>query len=79
MNALLSIMAVGITASQMSTAKWFTTSFHDHNSRVVACKQGAKDGTPERIRTSDLVFRKHPLYPTELREHKGGDLPLGQT
>ncbi len=35
-----------------------------------------KDGTPERTRTSDLVFRKHPLYPTELREHNGGDVPL---
>ena len=30
--------------------------------------RASKDGTPERIRTSDLVFRKHPLYPTELRE-----------
>ena len=40
--------------------------------------RGLNDGTPERIRTSDLVFRKHPLYPTELREHMGGDLPLGQ-
>ena len=35
-----------------------------------------KGGTPERTRTSDLVFRKHPLYPTELREHNGGDVPL---
>ena len=35
-----------------------------------------KDGTPERTRTSDLVFRKHPLYPTELREHNGGDVLL---
>jgi hypothetical protein len=34
------------------------------------------NGTPERIRTSDLVFRKHPLYPTELREHNGDDVPL---
>lgn len=26
-------------------------------------------GVPERIRTSDLRFRKPTLYPTELREH----------
>ena len=27
------------------------------------------DGTPDRIRTCDLRFRKPLLYPTELREH----------
>ena len=30
-------------------------------------KKESKDGTPERIRTSDLRFRKPSLYPTELR------------
>ena len=32
-------------------------------------KKGSKDGTPEKIRTSDTRFRKPLLYPTELREH----------
>ena len=27
------------------------------------------NGTPDRIRTCDLRFRKPLLYPTELREH----------
>ena len=40
--------------------------------------RASKDGTPERIRTSDLVFRKHPLYPTELREHTDGVMPLAK-
>ena len=30
-------------------------------------------GTPERIRTSDLWFRRPPLYPAELRAHIGGE------
>ena len=32
-------------------------------------KKGSKDGTPEKIRTSDTRFRKPLLYPTQLREH----------
>ena len=29
-----------------------------------------KEGTPERIRTSDLLIRSQSLYPAELRAHK---------
>ena len=37
-----------------------------------AClKAGAETGVPDRIRTYDLVFRKHLLYPAELRGRKG--------
>ena len=31
--------------------------------------EGKANGTPERIRTSDLWFRRPPLYPAELRAH----------
>ena len=31
--------------------------------------EGTKDGTPERIRTSDLCLRRALLYPAELRVH----------
>src|SRR5690606_12241389 len=40
------------------------------NPAQVVDSRGVEDA-PERIRTSDLVLRRHALYPTELRAHGG--------
>ena len=43
--------------------------FHAHCAAIPLCFwwEGSWGGTPERIRTSDLLLRRQTLYPAELR------------
>src|ERR1022692_2532688 len=39
----------------------------------------SRSGTPERIRTSDLLLRRQALYPAELRAHITNNTPTGRS
>ena len=54
-----------------------------HRISPLDCGRGAADkdlvgrcGTPDRIRTCDLRFRKAMLYPAELRAHRAERVPI---
>jgi hypothetical protein len=40
-----------------------------HCEILIDVRAEKSDGAPGRIRTSDLVLRRHTLYPAELRAH----------